>query len=140
RQSVAARAATRWPAHDTVTRQQARQHVAALRAIGVEVLDDAPGAHGTWPVLLARLPNAQARDAVLRALWGEGIGIGVPFVRALPDYPGLGISADVPVARDFAARVLQVSNSPWLDPDAFLRIVTCIEETIRTTAPATARG
>lgn len=140
RQAVAARAAVRWAAHDDATRRQAAPRIAALRALGIEVFDDAAGARGTWPVLLARLPSAGARDAVLRALWGAGVGIGVPFARALPDYPDLGLCVGVPVARDFAARVLQVSNSPWLDDATFARILACIERAVTATAPAAAPG
>lgn len=140
RQAVAVNAASRWHAHDELTRSQARPRIAALRSIsGVEVLEDVPGARGTWPVLLALLPSMAARTAVLRALWGEGVGVSVPFAHALPDYPMLSgtlRSEGVPVARDFAGRLLSISNSPWLDDAAFSRIVDCIGQSIRVPAPA----
>jgi dTDP-4-amino-4,6-dideoxygalactose transaminase len=144
RQAVAANAASRLRAHNALTAHQAQPRVAALRSIsGLDVLQDAPGARGTWPVLLVLLPSMAARDAVLRALWGAGVGIGVPFARALPDYARLGGTpgvAQVPVARDLAGRVLSISNSPWLDDGTFARIVDCINHAISASMPATAPG
>lgn len=140
RQGVGGAAAARWEEHDGATRRQARTRLAVLRAMpGVTVIDDVPGASGTWPVLLATLPTTRARDAVLAESWGAGVGISVPFVHALPDYSG-GSAEEVPNARAFAARVLSISNSPWLDDATFAGIVACIERAIKTTGPATAPG
>jgi perosamine synthetase len=131
RQSVAARAATRWLDYHAVLRSQAQRRKALLNAIAaIDVIDDTSGAQGVWPVLMVRMPDGVARDAVLAELWGAGVGVGVPFARALPDYPSLHDivpAADVPNARAFAARVLTITNSPWLDNLAFARIVASIE-------------
>ncbi len=131
RQSVAARAAMRWLDYHAVLCSQAQRRKTRLNEVaGIAVIDDAPGAQGVWPVLLVRMPNGVARDAVLAELWGAGVGVGVPFARALPDYPSLrGIvpATDVPNARAFATRILAITNSPWLDELTFARIVERIE-------------
>jgi hypothetical protein len=97
-----------------------------LQACGLEVVQDAvPGAQGVWPVILLRMPSQQARDAVLRAHWGGGCGLSLPFVHVLPDYGRydhvLGAARDdaVSQARDWAQRLLAISNSPWLDDERF---------------------
>lgn len=131
RQSVGVRAFARLPAFLAACTQQAQPRKARLARIrGVEVVDDAPGGEGIWPFLIVRLRDAARRDAVLRELWGAGLGVSRLFIHALPDYaylqPFVGGPA-VPNAREFAATALTVSNSPWLDDDAFERICTTIE-------------
>lgn len=130
RLAVAARAALRLPAHLLSLDQQARRRIAQLQRIaGVEVIGDAPGAQGVWPVLMVRMRHRSGRDAVLSRLWGAGVGLGIPFAHALPDYAALQDvipKAAVPNARDFAARVLAISNTPWLDDATFMRIIEVI--------------
>lgn len=76
-------------------------------------------------MILLRMPSQQARDAVLRAHWGGGCGLSLPFVHVLPDYGRydhvLGAARDdaVSQARDWAQRLLAISNSPWLDDERF---------------------
>jgi dTDP-4-amino-4,6-dideoxygalactose transaminase len=51
------------------------------------------------------------------------------FVHALPDYAYLAAivpAQDVPHARDFAARSLTISNSPWMTDDDFELICTVL--------------
>nr|CCP38357.1 putative DegT/DnrJ/EryC1/strs_aminotransferase protein [Xanthomonas translucens pv. translucens DSM 18974] len=51
------------------------------------------------------------------------------FVHALPDYAYLRDIVDpapMPQARDFAARCLSISNSPWLDEEGFEAIVAVL--------------
>jgi len=84
---------------------------------GLTVMDDAPESEGTWPFLMVLMPTARARDAALARLWSAGLGVSRLFIHALPDYPRLAGkfgTPDVPNARDFAARMLTISNSPWL--------------------------
>ena len=114
---------------------QARLRRERLAAIpGLEVVGDwVPGTHGVWPVLLLRLPSPAARDALLRAHWGAGLGLSLPFVHALPDYGRYGHvlagarGEDVPQARDWAARLVAISNSPWLDEARFARLLQILE-------------
>ncbi len=131
RQAVAARAAMRWPDFVTELAYRAQQRKSRLQTIdAIEVIEDVRGAQGVWPVLLVRMPDAGSRDAVLAQLWGAGVGIGVPFARALPDYLALQDivpAADVPNARAFAARIVSITNSPWLDDATFERIAEVIE-------------
>ncbi|MGV8944108.1 DegT/DnrJ/EryC1/StrS family aminotransferase [Thermomonas sp.] len=132
RRGVAARAAVRLPEHLATLQQQARRRIAHLQEIpGVEVMGDAPGAQGVWPVLMLCMPDGHSRDGVLARLWGAGMGLGIPFAHALPDYQGLQDMVPrlaVPNARDFAARVLTISNTPWLDDATFIRIVEVIRQ------------
>lgn len=131
RRSVGARAFARLPPFlDTCTAQATRRKTRLARIAGVEVLDDPPDAAGTWPFLLLRLREEAARDAALRELWGAGLGVSRLFIRALPDYgylqPFVG-EYDVPNARAFAATTLTISNSPWLDDEAFEAICTVLQ-------------
>lgn len=140
RRSVGARAIERLPRFLQVTAEQAERRLRRLAELpGVTVIRDSAavvGAQGTWPVLLALMPSARARDALLDAHWGEGHGLGVPFVHALPDYaryakvvPSMA-AGEIPQARDLAARVISISNSPWLDDDRFERLLATISDVI----------
>ncbi|ROU08785.1 DegT/DnrJ/EryC1/StrS family aminotransferase [Lysobacter enzymogenes] len=135
RQRIGARAAPRLPAFLDAARQRALVRSAQMRGIeGVQVLGDRRGERGTWPNLTLLFADPRARDAALRRLWGAGLGVSWPFVRALPDYAYLrGTVPRVPApnARDFAARVLAIGNSPWLDDAAFARIARALEESCR---------
>jgi perosamine synthetase len=101
-----------------------------LRRIdGVEVFDDPAGAEGTWPFFLLLLPDQQRRDAALAELWSCGLGVSRVFIHALPDYGYLKHIVpmqDVPHARDFAARSLSISNSPWVTDTDFEMICDTI--------------
>ncbi|MDR3064103.1 MAG: DegT/DnrJ/EryC1/StrS family aminotransferase [Comamonas sp.] len=129
RQRVGARALRRLAAFQRQTSVQAALRIAQLQASGLEVVQDAvPQAQGVWPVILLRMPNPQARDAVLRAHWGDGCGLSLPFVHVLPDYGRydhvLGAARDDAVgqARNWAQRLLAISNSPWLDEARFAQL------------------
>jgi dTDP-4-amino-4,6-dideoxygalactose transaminase len=55
------------------------------------------------------------------------------FIHALPDYAYLADRVprqDVPNARDFAARTLTISNSPWLDEERFEAICRTLEDVL----------
>ncbi len=128
RRRIGERAAVRWPAYAARLQAQARQRIPRLEAIpGVQVLKDRPGANGTWPFLIALLPSQAVRNAALAALATMPLGVTRLFVHALPDYdylrPYLDATAAVPHARDFAARTLTISNSPWLDDAAFGQVL-----------------
>ena len=118
RQNVGARAAQRLPDFLQAARLRALQLRVQLESLpAVEVVDGMPGTQGTWPMLMLLLPSERARDKALSALWQRGLGVSRMFIHALPDYTylrGVVADADVPNARDFAARCLTVGNSPWL--------------------------
>ena len=123
RQRVGARAFARLRDFLDAGAGQARRRCLRLAQIrGVEVVGDSAQAQGTWPFLLLRMPSREARDAALAELWTTNLGVSRLFIHALPDYDYLAAivpKADVPNARDFAARTLTISNSPWLDEAAF---------------------
>lgn len=135
RQAVGTRALRRLPAFLETTRAQAHRRLDTLRGLpGVTVFDDVPGARGTWPFLLLTMPDAASRDAALATLWTAGLGVSRLFIHALPDYGYLRDivpPADLPHARDFAARSLTITNSPWLRDDEFAHIVDCLRDTLR---------
>ncbi|APW36566.1 nucleotide sugar aminotransferase [Rhodoferax koreense] len=133
RQAVGVKALARLPDFLAEGNTRAAQRRVRLAGIpGLQVLTDSvavPGADGTWPVLMVLMPTAAQRDAALQALWGAGLGVSLPFVQSLPDYPQY---ADVvpsaapqtlPNARSLASRVLAVSNSPWLEDERFEEIL-----------------
>jgi dTDP-4-amino-4,6-dideoxygalactose transaminase len=135
RQRVARRALERLTAFQRQTARQAERRCALLRAIpGIDVVGDAaPGAQGVWPVLALRLPSQRARDALLRAHWGAGWGLSLPFAHALPDYGRYDHALAwargdrVEQARDWAARLVSVSNSPWLGDDRFAALLEILK-------------
>lgn len=126
RQRVGGRALLRLADFQRRTARQAQQRTARLAACGAEIVGDAMAdAQGTWPVILLRLPDARQRDALMQAHWAGGHGLSLPFVHVLPDYrryshvlaPACHDSVDH--ARDWAARLVAISNSPWLDDRHF---------------------
>lgn len=131
RRAVGARAFHRLPVFIEATTQQALARAPRLAAIpGLHLFSDKGG---TWPYLMLLLPDEALRDAVLKRLWTSGHGVTRMFVHALPDYrylesmPG---DDDVAHARDFAARTLSISNSPWLDEAAFEHVCAVIESVL----------
>lgn len=134
RRAVGARAAERLPAFLATLAAQARARVPRLQRIaGIKVCTDPADAQGTWPFLLLRLPDERTRDAALTELWQAGLGVSRLFIHALPDYTYLADRVprqDVPHARDFAARTLTISNSPWLDEPGFQRICASLERVL----------
>jgi len=146
RRGVGARALARLPDFLAATEAQAQRRLKQLDAIpGLTLIRDsvqggtaaeAGAPRGTWPVLLALMPSGAARDALLDAQWGEGSGLALPFVHALPDYtryaPAVPAMAagEIPRARDLAARLFSISNSPWLDDARFAHLLTAIRRAI----------
>lgn len=141
RQAVGVRALQRLPAWLAEGRVRARQRIAWLhrRLPALQVLQDSPavaGARGTWPSLMVLMPDAASREAAIRALWGRGLGVSLPFANALPDYPRYArhvSHADGeawPNARDFAGRVMAISNSPWLDDEGFSQVCDALQQAI----------
>ena len=130
RQGVGARALPRLQAFQAQTEAQASARMVQLRAQGLEVVGDAAAnARGTWPVLLLRMASNRQRNAVLQALWGADLGLSLPFVHVLPDYArydhvlGSANNDALPRARDWAGRLLAISNSPWMDEARFQRLL-----------------
>lgn len=128
RKNIAANALTRLPWFMAqLNAQAARRKIRLAGIAGLTVLDDAPGNQGTWPYLMLLMPSEQARDAALAQLWPAGLGVSRLFIHALPDYSYLAphfAQPAIPNARDFAARLLTVSNSLWLDDASFELICT----------------
>jgi perosamine synthetase len=132
RRNTGARAASRLPAFlDALSTQSAPRRRVLQSIVGVSVIGDSDGTAGTWPFLMVLMPTAEARDRALKELWTAGVGVSRLFIHALPDYPYLSgqlRTAGVSNARDFAARLLTVSNSPWLAEAEFHRISSAIAE------------
>jgi dTDP-4-amino-4,6-dideoxygalactose transaminase len=80
------------------------------------------------------LPDQKRRDAALDQLWSFGYGVSRLFIHALPDYAylaGIVPAQDVPQARDFAARSLTISNSPWMTDTDFEAVCGALEAVLR---------
>jgi dTDP-4-amino-4,6-dideoxygalactose transaminase len=135
RQTVGARASARLPEFLHTLHAQAQPRLRRLRAIhGLKVIDDVGSACGTWPFLLLLMPDRACRDAALERLWNSGRGVSRLFVHALPDYDylhGIVAAAEVPRARDFAARSLTIGNSLWLDEATFIQVADTLEAICR---------
>ena len=137
RRRVGVRALQRLTPHLEAGRQRAVIRLQRLARIpGVEIVDDVtPEAQGTWPVLLLRMPDHATRDALMREYWASGLGLSLPFVHILSDYscyaPLLGSAAldSTPIARDWAQRLVAISNSEWLTDAQFERLCLHISET-----------
>lgn len=128
RQRVASAALKRLPAYLQQTREQALKRIEKIKTIqGLRILDDQPGQQGTWPFLTIIMPSTAARDRALQQLWPAGLGVTRLFIHTLPDYqavaPYVETPLPIPNARDFAARMLTVSNSHWLTEDEFAHIL-----------------
>ncbi len=132
RKQVGANALTRLPQFITTLRQQAEQRLQRLNAIpDFQVMQDSAQGQGVWPFFMVLLPSREKRDAILQQLWGSGLGVSRLYIHALPDYPYLAKhlgGVDCPNARDFAARMLTISNSHWLDERAFERICLALDQ------------
>jgi len=131
RKAVGANALQRLPGFIENTRRQAEKRLARLTAIpGIKVITDAPDGQGTWPFFMLLMPSQKARDTALSTLWNSGLGVSRLYIHALPDYPYLAGrlgAGETPNARDFASRMLSISNSLWLDDAAFEHIASQLE-------------
>ncbi|HEX3580055.1 MAG TPA: DegT/DnrJ/EryC1/StrS family aminotransferase [Thermoanaerobaculia bacterium] len=132
RRNIGARAAVRLPAFLDALAMQAAIRRRILQSIdGITVIVDADYTRGTWPFFMVIMPTSAARDCALDQLWTAGVGVTRLFMHALPDYPYLQAQLgayDVPNARDFAERMLTISNSPWLPEKDFQRICSVLTE------------
>ena len=82
------------------------------------------------------MPSRTSRDALMRAHWASGLGLSLPFVHIVSDYIryapllGSGVLDSVMVARDWAQRLVSVSNSEWLTDALFDQLCAHIAETV----------
>jgi perosamine synthetase len=140
RRQVGAHALRRLPRFLETLRVQALRRIQRLEAIpGLTLLDDAANGRGVWPFLMVLMPSEAKRDTALRSLWPAGYGVSRLFIHALPDYPYLSgkfSQTDVPNARDFAARLLTISNSPWLGDAEFEHICETLAQCVAGVTPA----
>lgn len=132
RKAVGANALKRLPGFLDALRQQAERRLGQLAAIpGIKVMLDTQEGQGTWPFFMLLLPTQAARDAALEKLWDTGLGVSRLYIHALTDYPYLAGrlgTMDTPHARDFAARMLTVSNSLWMGERELERITKILGE------------
>lgn len=134
RQSVGANAIKRLPAFIEETRQQALRRCHCLESVsGIKVITDKTSAKGVWPFIMVLMPDKRIRDEALKSLWSSPLGVSRLFMHALPDYAYLEDivpAVAVPHARDFASRMLTISNSLWLDDDRFENICQALEKAV----------
>lgn len=142
RQIMGHHALTRLPAFLIQTREQAKHRLSQLNNLpGLQVMQDTNNNAGVWPFFMVLMASEAARDAVLQTLWTRGLGVSRLFIHALSDYDYLrdcftpltsGITSknNTPHARDFAARMFTITNSPWLSDIEFAEIIAAIRNTI----------
>jgi dTDP-4-amino-4,6-dideoxygalactose transaminase len=135
RKNAGARALPRLPEFLRQTREQAQTRCERLRQIPhLRVMADEDGRQGVWPFLMVLMPDTASRDVTLAQLWTAPHGVTRLFLHALPDYAYLKriVPAEdaIPHARDFAARMLTISNSPWLEDEAFEQICRTLEAAV----------
>lgn len=137
RRGVGTHAAARLPAFLQDKRARALVRAAHLSTLpGVSVFaEEGAGVRAAWPLLMVLMPSAATAQAALAELWTAGLGVSRLFIHALPDYGYLQDfvpAAEVPNARELAARMLTVSNSAWLDDAAFDRIADTMVRVLQT--------
>jgi dTDP-4-amino-4,6-dideoxygalactose transaminase len=130
RRNVGALAVARLPAFLETLAMQAAIRRRLLQSIPrITVTGDADHGRGTWPFFMIMMPTTEARDVALKELWTAGVGVTLLFIHALPDYAYLQAQLahdNVSNARDVAARMLTISNSPWLLEANFHRILSVL--------------
>lgn len=135
RKAVGASALKRLPAFLATLESHAQPRLARLAAIrDISVIADCPRGRGTWPLFMVLLPSERARDAALALLWGAGLGVSRLYIHALPGYGNLAgklEQTDTARARDLAARMLTVSNSPWMEEAEFSRVIRVLADAAR---------
>ena len=116
-------------------KKQAQRRIDKLEKIpSITVVKGIDDEKAIWPFIMVLFKTGEARDKALETLWPSPYGVTRLFVHALPDYsylePHFNMHFSTPNACDFAARMLTISNSPWLDDDTFDKIVTTIARSV----------
>ena len=116
-------------------KKQAQRRIDKLAEIpSVTVVKGIDDEGAIWPFIMVLFKTKEARDKALQTLWPSPYGVTRLFVHALADYsylePHFNTHFSTPNARDFAARMLTISNSPWLDDETFDKIVTTIARSV----------
>ena len=116
-------------------KKQAQRRINKLAKIpSITIVKGIDDEGAIWPFIMVLFKTGEARDKALQTLWPSPYGVTRLFVHALPDYsylePHFNMRFSTPNARDFAAKMLTISNSPWLDDETFDKIVTTIARSV----------
>lgn len=117
------------------TTKQAQPRIKKLENIpSLRVIKGREGQKSIWPFITVMMKDEKSRDRALQTLWPSPYGVTRLFVHSLGQYdylrPYLGDDFYTPNADDFAARMLTISNSLWLDDDMFDKILVTLEKSI----------
>jgi dTDP-4-amino-4,6-dideoxygalactose transaminase len=99
----------------------------------VQLLEERPGASCIYHLYPIRVDD---RDGLARELGARGIGTGVHYPAAIPDHPALAAElgdADVPIARDWAARELSLPIFPEMTENEVDEVATAVEQILIST-------
>lgn len=103
----------------------AERYRAALAGTAIELVAEAPGAHGVYHLAVARVPQ---REVVRRWLQGQGVQTGIHYptpIHRLAPYEALS-EWPLPVVEQAAGEVLSLPMFPHLTPEQVAQVCRAI--------------
>jgi dTDP-4-amino-4,6-dideoxygalactose transaminase len=135
RRHVGASAASRLGAWLRDCRDRGVERARRISSIpDLEIVGDAAAGVGTQPFFMVLFRSAAAAARALDELWRAGLGVTRLFTADLGGYAYLERvipRASTPNARSFAARMITISNSPWVTDEHFDRILRSLARAAR---------
>jgi len=125
RKQIGANAIDRFNTFLSINRKKAIARVNALEKIKNLKVVTSKHTHETWPFIMLVIPSEKIRDQIIHDLWPKSLGAGRLFIESISNYSYLKPyfeKKDLPVGKDFAARTMIISNSPWLTDKHFSKI------------------
>jgi dTDP-4-amino-4,6-dideoxygalactose transaminase len=125
RKQIGANAIDRLNTFLSINRKKAIARMKALEKIKNLKVVTSKHAHETWPFIVLLIPSEKMRDQIIHDLWPKSLGAGRLFIECISNYSYLKPyfeKKDLPAGKDFAARTMIISNSPWLTDKHFSKI------------------
>lgn len=125
RKKIGANAIDRLNTFLSINRKKAISRMKALEKIKNLKVVTSKQAHETWPFIVLLMPSEKIRDQIIHDLWPKSLGVGRLFIESISNYNYLKPyfeKKDLPAGKDFAARTMIISNSPWLTDKHFNEI------------------
>jgi dTDP-4-amino-4,6-dideoxygalactose transaminase len=125
RKQIGANAIDRLNTFLSINRKKAIARMKVLKKIKNLKVVTSKHTHETWPFIMLVTPSEKIRDQIIHDLWPKSLGAGRLFIESISNYSYLKPyfeKKDLPVGKDFAARTMIISNSPWLTDKHFSKI------------------